>query len=199
MRELQALCDRLSLKWASCFSVSEDEETNDPFTSKVSNDGKDGHISVLFLLSVSTVVKNSLLIAATILAYTPTNEHFGIVPLEAMLLRVPVLATDTGGPLETVRDGVSGWLRAPIVEKWSEVMKQALFEMADETLAVMGESGKKDVVSRFSKGSMAKRIEVELEKSEMRPREDLFPLLWFLVSILGIFLVCYFYGLGWHW
>jgi alpha-1,3/alpha-1,6-mannosyltransferase len=47
------------------------------------------------------------------LIYTPENEHFGIVPLEAMLAGIPVLATNTGGPLETIYDGRIGWLRSP--------------------------------------------------------------------------------------
>lgn len=45
--------------------------------------------------------------------YTPENEHFGIVPLEAMLAGIPVLVTNTGGPLETIYDGRIGWLRSP--------------------------------------------------------------------------------------
>ncbi|OAA69857.1 mannosyltransferase [Cordyceps fumosorosea ARSEF 2679] len=57
---------------------------------------------VLFLLSVPGTLKTRLLRAAALLVYTPANEHFGIVPLEAMLARVPVLAADAGGPTETV-------------------------------------------------------------------------------------------------
>lgn len=33
---------------------------------------------------------------AKLIVYTPENEHFGIVPLEAMYLGRPVLATNTG-------------------------------------------------------------------------------------------------------
>jgi alpha-1,3/alpha-1,6-mannosyltransferase len=35
--------------------------------------------------------------------YTPSNEHFGIVPVESMFMKTPVLACNNGGPLESVR------------------------------------------------------------------------------------------------
>jgi glycosyltransferase involved in cell wall biosynthesis len=41
--------------------------------------------------------------------YAPYDEDFGYVTLEAFLARRPVItATDSGGPLEFVRDGVNG-------------------------------------------------------------------------------------------
>ena len=42
--------------------------------------------------------------------YTPVGEHFGIVPLEAMAAGVPVIAMASGGPLETVKNGETGYL-----------------------------------------------------------------------------------------
>ncbi|EFO26127.2 glycosyl transferase [Loa loa] len=40
--------------------------------------------------------------------YTPPNEHFGIVPLEALQQRRPVIVCNSGGPAETVVEGVTG-------------------------------------------------------------------------------------------
>nr|BAN42342.1 alpha-1,3-mannosyltransferase ALG2, putative [Entamoeba invadens] len=51
-----------------------------------------------------------LLKRATAVLYTPPYEHFGIVPLEAMIKNVPVIACNNGGPLETVQDGITGML-----------------------------------------------------------------------------------------
>ncbi|MCP9263088.1 Glycosyltransferase, group 1 family protein [Dirofilaria immitis] len=40
--------------------------------------------------------------------YTPPNEHFGIVPIEALEQRRPVVVCNSGGPAETVVEGVTG-------------------------------------------------------------------------------------------
>jgi glycosyltransferase involved in cell wall biosynthesis len=46
--------------------------------------------------------------------YGPFDEDFGYVTLEAMAVRRPVVVTsDSGGPLEFVRDGVNGLVAAP--------------------------------------------------------------------------------------
>jgi len=46
--------------------------------------------------------------------YTPFDEDYGYVTLEAFLAARPVItATDSGGPLEFVRDGVNGFVCAP--------------------------------------------------------------------------------------
>ncbi|KAL8941602.1 MAG: hypothetical protein Q9216_002153, partial [Gyalolechia sp. 2 TL-2023] len=121
-------------------------------------------IEVLFLLSVPGQLKTMLLSAAKLLIYTPTNEHFGIVPLEAMLAGVPVLATDSGGPLETVLEGKTGWLRsADKVEQWTEIMRKVLCEMSPEELRVMGRQGKEWVESEFSKRKLADRLDEEID------------------------------------
>ena len=40
------------------------------------------------------------------------NEHFGIVPIEAMYVGAPVVAVASGGPLETVKRARRAWSRA---------------------------------------------------------------------------------------
>lgn len=51
-------------------------------------------------------LKNLLII----FSYTPENEHFGIVPLEAQYMNTPVLACNSGGPKESVVHGKTGYL-----------------------------------------------------------------------------------------
>lgn len=46
----------------------------------------------------------SLLKHSLCLLYTPENEHFGIVPVEAMYCQTPVIACNSGGPLESVEN-----------------------------------------------------------------------------------------------
>ena len=46
--------------------------------------------------------------------FTPYDEDYGYVTLEGFLASKPVITcTDSGGPLELVEDGVSGWVAEP--------------------------------------------------------------------------------------
>lgn len=59
-----------------------------------------------FLRSPSDRFKLWLLTRCHALLYTPSNEHFGITPIEAMYMRKPVIACNTGGPTETVNSSL---------------------------------------------------------------------------------------------
>ena len=83
---------------------------------------------VLFILNFTTAQRTALLRNPTTLAllYTPANEHFGIVPVEAMACGLPVLACDSGGPTESVVsypvDEQTGWLKTPDPQVWADVL-----------------------------------------------------------------------------
>ncbi|KAI9809168.1 MAG: hypothetical protein M1825_002459 [Sarcosagium campestre] len=129
-------------------------------------------IDVLFLLSVPSSFKTTLLRSARLLVYTPANEHFGIVPLEAMLAGVPVLAASSGGPLETVVPDQSGWLKdADDVQGWTGVMLHVLSVMGLEDRQRMKEFGQKRVRDEFSEAKMAERLEDEMSLMFQTPRE----------------------------
>ena len=66
--------------------------------------------------SISSEKKEELLAQCLCVIYTPEDEHFGIVPLEAMAAGKPVLACNSGGPVESIVDGVTGILCAPVAE-----------------------------------------------------------------------------------
>ena len=77
-----------------------------------------------------------------------------------MLAGTPVLAANTGGPLETVVDGVTGWLCPPDdVEAWTVVMNKVLHKMSNAQLQKMSEAGRQRVVREFSDVKMAERLE----------------------------------------
>ncbi|EEB07931.1 mannosyltransferase complex subunit Alg2 [Schizosaccharomyces japonicus yFS275] len=148
LKELQTLCGKNSLKYQTI-------ET-DWLNIRFEND-----TNVLFLLSVPSDLRDTLIAHAKVLLYTPENEHFGIVPLEAMLRRVPVLAQTNGGPLETVRDGKTGWLRPRDPTIWSNVINEALLGSTYD-LEAMGQTGKEWVEREFSVDVMSKKFESEI-------------------------------------
>lgn len=79
--------------------------------------------------------------------YTPINEHFGIIPIEAQSYGCIVLAQDNGGPLETVGKG-SGFNLSNDPEVWAQKMKWVLEN--DKAVSKMREEGPKHVERNFS-------------------------------------------------
>ncbi|MCW2544224.1 MAG: glycosyl transferase group 1 [Frankiales bacterium] len=63
---------------------------------------------------------------ATALLFTPRNEDFGMVVLEAMAAGTPVLSVDAGGPRGIVEHGVDGWLLPPTPEAFAGQVEQLL-------------------------------------------------------------------------
>ena len=107
--------------------------------------------------SVSGDEKARLLARCACLLYTPENEHFGIVPLEAMHARTPVVAVDSGGPRESVVDGVTGRLLAPDPQIWARAVADLLGDAAGRR--AMGERGRERVRDLFSLDAFADRLE----------------------------------------
>lgn len=63
--------------------------------------------------------------AADVLVLPSVAEAFGLALVEAMACGLPVIACDSHGPAEIVRDGESGWLVAPDNE---QTLEQTLIE-----------------------------------------------------------------------
>ncbi|KAF1927821.1 glycosyltransferase family 4 protein [Didymella exigua CBS 183.55] len=148
-------------------------------------------IPVIFLHSVPNALKSTLLSTSRLLVYTPRNEHFGIVPLEAMLAGTPVLAANEGGPTETVISGQTGWLRdVSNVNDWTEVMRVALEDgEGEQRLKEMGKWGKERVIAEFSKEKMAERLEVEINdtlKKQERPQLVSYAAMLILIGLMGV-------------
>ena len=78
----------------------------------------------MFVQSFTDTERSALLAAACAVVYTPTNEHFGIVPLEAMAAGRPVLACNSGGPRESVLHGTTGLLAEPQPVAFARAMAQ---------------------------------------------------------------------------
>ena len=104
-------------------------------------------VSVDFRLDITDAERATLFQTALCVVYTPDKEHFGIVPLEAMFAGTPVLAVNSGGPLETVRDGETGFLREPTPEAFGEALMVLIEDPSRATH--MGKRGRAHVESTF--------------------------------------------------
>lgn len=91
-----------------------------------------------------------------------------------MACGLPVLAANSGGPIETVVDldspegkagGGTGLLRTPNGAEWGEALARLVVMGASERRKV-GETGKKRVEERFDLIGMGKRLEVVCRKAE---------------------------------
>jgi alpha-1,3/alpha-1,6-mannosyltransferase len=107
----------------------------------------DDHVT--FLRSFSGAEKLSLLNVCNALVYTPSNEHFGICPLEAMYMQRPVIAVNSGGPLESVVHGQTGFLCEPTPEAFADAMVQIIHNNPERN-RYMGKMGHQQVVNHFS-------------------------------------------------
>lgn len=112
---------------------------------------------VTFLRSFSDSDKVNLLEACTCLLYTPANEHFGIVPIEAMFMRRPVIAVSSGGPLETIVDGATGYLCPGTASDFSKAMMNFIIDPALRDR--LGETGRRRVEDNFSFAAFGDKLE----------------------------------------
>ncbi|KAG7394355.1 Alpha-1,3-mannosyltransferase-like protein [Phytophthora boehmeriae] len=105
---------------------------------------------VEFRTSVSNNMKLGLLRTAHAILYTPDREHFGIVPVEAMACGTPVVAVSSGGPLESVVDGETGYLCEQKPEAFADAMAKLCGPTNDVNVAAMGAKGKDRAHKMFS-------------------------------------------------
>ncbi|XP_071725929.1 uncharacterized protein [Rutidosis leptorrhynchoides] len=131
---------------------------------------------VKFITSCSTSERNALLSDCLCVMYTPKDEHFGIVPLEAMAAYKPVIACNSGGPVETVKDGETGFLCDPTPQSFSSAMAKFL---KDPSLAErMGANARTHVATRFSTKTFGNQLNqyimdlVAETKLHERPKSD---------------------------
>ncbi|KAL0246280.1 hypothetical protein GEMRC1_007492 [Eukaryota sp. GEM-RC1] len=115
---------------------------------------------VFFYPSFSRAEQLSLLRKARdggCLVYTPANEHFGIVPIEAMAARVPVIAVNSGGPTESVVHQVTGFL----VENSPDEFASSVYRvLSDQSLGKrLGKYGRDRAVSKFGLDAFSKKLE----------------------------------------
>ncbi|KAL6308660.1 glycosyltransferase family 4 protein [Sparassis latifolia] len=145
---------------------------------------------IVFLLNFTTSQRSALLSAPStlVLLYTPTNEHFGIGPVEGMVCGLPILACNTGGPTESVVDQPpeerTGWLRPPVPETWAEALVEIVGMKRAEREALSTRATRR-AREHFGMEAMAKGIEGTLQEAvAMGPVSSSFPHLALLAVLL---------------
>ncbi|GJQ14593.1 hypothetical protein GpartN1_g6384.t1 [Galdieria partita] len=121
-----------------------------------------------FLLNISDEERQSLLSSCKVVVYTPIDEHFGIVPLEAMAMKKPVVAHNSGGPKETIVDGETGLLCQDSPEDFARAIVKLLLD--EKWAQKMGEEGFLRVKQRFSREALAHQLDDIL--SELKTSKD---------------------------
>ena len=95
----------------------------------------------------------------TAVLYTPLNEDYGLVPLEAMASSKPILAVNEGGPKETVENGKTGML-----VNSTEELGNAMKEVAENPslASELGRNGRDRVMKHYSWNGFFKEFDKAL-------------------------------------
>lgn len=124
------------------------------------------NVTVDFRLDISDADRATLFQTALCVVYTPDKEHFGIVPLEAMYAGTPVLAVNSGGPMETVKDGETGFLRSPTAQDFGDALLELINDPKKATL--MGVAGREHVETTFGPKRFEKEWKLHVEETKRR-------------------------------
>ncbi|TMA31404.1 MAG: glycosyltransferase family 4 protein [Deltaproteobacteria bacterium] len=101
---------------------------------------------------------NELIAGCRLLAYPPIDEPFGLLPLHAMAHARAVLASSTGGPAETVIDGVTGALVDPLDPRAIATRLVDLWR-APERCDALGAAGRARYLANFTFDHFLDRFE----------------------------------------
>ena len=110
-----------------------------------------------FLRSFTNAQRYTLFHKSFVLAYTPENEHFGIVPVEAMFCGRCVVAVNSGGPLESIVHGQTGLLTDPEPQAFADAI-QTFLNMSQSEIEAYGKRGKQRVEDVFSLHAFAEAL-----------------------------------------
>jgi glycosyltransferase involved in cell wall biosynthesis len=96
----------------------------------------------------------ALMLSDVVVHASTEAEAFGRVVIEAQAMRRPVIATNLGGPSETVQHGVTGWLTGPgDVASLARALEEAL-SMDAEARTALGERARASVLNGYTLRAM---------------------------------------------
>jgi alpha-1,3/alpha-1,6-mannosyltransferase len=94
--------------------------------------------------------------------YSPVNEDFGIIPLEAMASGKPCIAVNEGGPKEVVLNNKTGFL---VDSEADMARKMSLIASNPDKAERMGRAGRRLARSKYSWKAFMKRFRVRLREA----------------------------------
>ena len=107
---------------------------------------------------VSEEEKIRLMKSAWVLVQPSIAEGFGLVLVEANACKTPVVAVDSGGPREVVKDGITGFLVQP--NNINQLAEKIIELLEDKNKMVkMGEEGRKMVEENYTWERVAEKVE----------------------------------------
>lgn len=119
---------------------------------------------------ISDALRDQLYQVADVAVFPSLYEPFGIVGLEAMAARCPVIVSDVGGLGEVVDDGVTGRKVPP---DRSDLLAQAIRQsLSDRALALEMAARAYTVVCQMYTWDQIARAEIELYRQVIESRRD---------------------------
>jgi alpha-1,3/alpha-1,6-mannosyltransferase len=144
--------------WPPSISIKENE------SGKLEH--SDSKVDVLFLPSISSDVRNALLHSVDFVLYTPSNEHFGLVPVEAMACgKAIVMAMKSGGPVESILDRKTGFLMNPTSNSVGNTLSELLeYRISTpDKLAQISLAAKRRVLDMFTMDHFIENLIAKME------------------------------------
>lgn len=106
-----------------------------------------------------------------------------------MYVRCPVVAADSGGPLESVLNGGTGFLCKPEATSFAKALHKLVME--PEAAKQMGTDGRKHVIAHFSLAAFSNRLHtIVMEMTSSRPKRSVVESHCALLTAVVVALAC---------
>jgi len=128
--------------------------------------GKELDKTVKIMTDISDKELLELYSNCSIFLYTPTGEHYGFGPVEAMASGKPVIASNIGGPSETVLDGETGFVLEENPKEWAAKIER-LMDDAD-LRKKMGKKGRKRVEDNYTWAAFQKNMAKAIDQIKVK-------------------------------
>ncbi|MBM3898201.1 MAG: glycosyltransferase [Thaumarchaeota archaeon] len=136
------------------------ESYADVLKEKVRSKGLGNDVKILTNVSDKELLE--LYRNCSIFLYTPTGEHYGFGPVEAMASGKPVIASNIGGPSETILDGETGYVVEENPKEWATKISILI---SDANLRKkMGKKGRKRVEENYTWAAFQKNMEKAIDQ-----------------------------------